>query len=237
MFRDTTPVFEFRGPFGIPVQIGGSLALLVMFYLLMAGSSLMSALVVVVMLVGSIFLHELGHAWASVVQGVPVRRIMLYGGGGFCENTRSAKAREQEFIVAMGPIVNLTLWALGSLGAYSLWQGIIADGSFVQIGQNAAVDPRIPLARHLELFAMINGFLAVFNLLPVQPLDGGKLLHLILLRVTPSETAMKITGSIGLVLSILWIPGMILFYGMGWWILFFIPSIPLHYAMARGQLA
>lgn len=237
MFQDTTPVFEFRGPFGIPVQIGGSLALLVAFYLFIAGSSLMSALVVVAMLVASIFLHELGHAWASEVQGVPVRRIMLYGGGGFCENKRSATAREQEFIVAMGPIVNLTLWALSSLGAYYLWQGIIADGSFVQFGKNTTVDPRITLARYLELFAMINGFLALFNLLPVQPLDGGKLLHLFLLRLAPSEAAMKITGSIGLVLSILWIPGMILFYGMGWWILFFIPSIPLHYAMARGRIA
>ncbi|WP_157705773.1 site-2 protease family protein [Roseovarius faecimaris] len=237
MFQDSTPVFEFRGPLGIPVQIGSSLALLVAFYLFVAGANLFSALIIVMMLLAAIFLHELGHAWASEVQGVPVRRIVLYGGGGFCENKRSATAYEQEFIVVMGPIVNLALWALCSLGAYWLWEGIIADGSFVQIGRNAPIDPRITLAQHLELFAMINGFLAVFNLIPVQPLDGGKLLHLILLRLTHAEAAMKITGRIGLILSVLWIPGLIFFYGMGWWILFFIPSIPLHFAMARGRLA
>ena len=44
-------------------------------------------------------LHEMGHAWGALVQGVPVRRIMLHGGGGFCERARSATAREDELIV------------------------------------------------------------------------------------------------------------------------------------------
>ena len=58
-------------------------------------------------LIGSIYLHELGHAWGCLIQGVPVRRVMIYGGGGFCEPTRSSTRYEQELIVAMGPIVNL----------------------------------------------------------------------------------------------------------------------------------
>lgn len=51
---------------------------------------------------GSIHLHELGHACGNPAQVVPVNRIMLYGGGGFCERTRSATRYEQELIVAMG---------------------------------------------------------------------------------------------------------------------------------------
>ena len=42
------------------------------------------------MVVGSIFLHEMGHAWGCLVQGIPVTRIVMYGGGGLCERSRSA---------------------------------------------------------------------------------------------------------------------------------------------------
>ena len=41
----------------------------------------------------------------------------------------------------------------------------------------------------------------------------------------------------GLVLSILWLPAMAVVYYHYGWVLFFIPSIPAHYRMARGQLA
>ena len=237
MFQDTNPVFEFRGPFGIPVQIGGSIFLLLAFFAYTGSGDIAWTAAFVVMLMASIFLHEMGHAWACLVQGVPVRRVMLYGGGGFCERARSATAPQQEVIVAMGPIVNLVLWALASLASDALWTNVFANASAYTDPTLILSSPQARLAEYLGLFAHINGFLAVFNLLPVQPLDGGKLLHLVMLRLTPQHLAMTITGGIGLVLSILWIPGMLIAFGMGWWLLFFIPSIPLHYGMLRGRLA
>ena len=113
MFGNNTPVYEFRGPLGIPIQIAGSIIVLVLFYVWMAGSDILWALGIVAILLSSILLHELGHGWASEIQGVPVRRIVIHGGGGFCERKRSASAYEQEFIVAMGPIVNLVIWGSG----------------------------------------------------------------------------------------------------------------------------
>lgn len=237
MFQDTNPVFEFRGPFGIPVQIGGSIFLLLAFFAYTGSGDIAWTAAFVVMLMASIFLHEMGHAWACLVQGVPVRRVMLYGGGGFCERARSATAPQQEVIVAMGPIVNLVLWALASLASDALWTNVFANASAYTDPTLILSSPQARLAEYLGLFAHINGFLAVFNLLPVQPLDGGKLLHLVMRRLTPQHVAMTITGGIGLVLSVLWIPGMLIAFGMGWWLLFFIPSIPLHYAMLRGRLA
>jgi len=236
LFQDTNPVFEFRGPFGVPVQIGGSLVLRLACYLYTGGGDIAWPAMFIILLMLSILLHELGHAWASLIQGVPVRRIMLYGGGGFCERARSATAHEQELIVAMGPIVNLVLWALAALASNALWDSLFATASAFSNPELLFNSPKARIAEYLSLFAYINGFLAIFNLIPVQPLDGGKLLHLALLRLTPQHVAMTLTGGIGLVLSVLWVPAMVIAFGLGWWLLFFIPSIPLHYAMMRGQL-
>jgi Zn-dependent protease len=165
------------------------------------------------MLIGSIFLHEVGHAWGCKVQGVPVRRIMIHGGGGFCEHARSPSYEQQELIVAMGPIVNLVIWALASLAAPMMAPGIAQWAVF--------------------WLAWINLFLALFNLLPVHPLDGGKLFQLFLLRFLPAGTATRISGGIGLIIAVLWIPGMVwLYFNIGL-VLFFFPPVRMHLQMLR----
>jgi Zn-dependent protease len=165
------------------------------------------------MLIGSIFLHELGHAWGCRIQGVPVRRIMLHGGGGFCEQSRSASYDQQELIVAMGPIVNLAIWAIASLAVPMVTSGTASWA--------------------LYWLAQINLFLALFNLLPVHPLDGGKLFQLLLLRFLPAPAATRISGGVGLVLAALWIPGMIWLYFNVGLVLFFFPPVRLHLQMLR----
>ena len=215
MFSDTNPIYEFRGPFGVPVQIGSSIIMLVLIFVSFSGTprELFYDLVFVALLVGSIFLHELGHAWGSLIQGVPVRRIMLHGGGGFCERTRSATRHERELIVAMGPIVNLTLWAVASL-----MLPLLPYGNLYWV---------------LETLAWINIFLAVFNLLPVMPLDGGKLFELFLARLLPADLAIRVAGGVGLCLAILWIPMMLFSYLTIGIVLFFFPPIMLHWKMLR----
>lgn len=218
MFNDT-PIFEFRGPWGVPVQIGGTLIFLMLVFVSFNGTprDLAYDLVFFGMVIGSIFLHELGHAWGCLVQGVPVRRVMIYGGGGFCEHARSTSAREDELIVAMGPIVNAVLWAVSSLVAPYV------------------ADPNIHWA--LMSLAWINGVLLVLNLVPVMPLDGGRLFHLLLRRLLPAPQAMRLAGGVGLVMAVLWIPAMLgcfLLFGM---MLLFIPPILVHWRMLRGQTA
>ncbi|MBV1867681.1 MAG: site-2 protease family protein [Marinosulfonomonas sp.] len=165
------------------------------------------------LLIGSIFLHEMGHAWGCLVQGLPVRRIMLYGGGGFCEHARSPSRYEQELIVAMGPIVNLAIWAVASL-----------------------IEPFLPngnLAWAVYMLANINIFLAIFNLLPVHPLDGGKLFQLLLMRFMSPRTATRISGGVGVLIAVIWVPMMIFSYLYLGLVLFFIPPIALHFQMLR----
>jgi Zn-dependent protease len=167
MFGNDTTVFEFKGPFGVRVEIGQSLAMLVLFIALMSGGNIVTGLTFAAMLVLAIFLHEFGHVAGCIWQGVPVRRVMLHGGGGFCEPARATTRHEGELIVAMGPLVNLALWALSSLAFKTILTG------------NLYYSPvMMTIAGYLSMFAFLNLAMFIFNLLPVQPLDGGKLLHL-----------------------------------------------------------
>jgi len=216
MFGTEKPIFEFRGPWGVPIQIGGSLMFLALIFVPLGGSSdmLFYGLISFAMLIASIFLHELGHAWGCLIQGIPVRRIMLFGGGGFCERSASATPYEEELIVAMGPIVNLAIWAVASLLA------------------PAMADPTLAWA--LYWLSQMNLFLALFNLLPVMPLDGGKLFQLALMRFMPPHAATRLAGWVGLFMTVLWIPMMIWVYFTLGFVLFFIPPFALHVQMTRA---
>ena len=214
MFNDKA-IARFRGPWGVPIEIGSSLPLLILIILMANGSPSLFVISFVVVIIASIFLHELGHAWGCIVQGIPVTRVMIYGGGGFCLPARAPSHREDELIVAMGPIVNIALWALASLST-----PLVEGGALSVI---------------LWQIKVVNVALFGLNMLPVQPLDGGKLLHLALLRFMPPLPALKITGFVGLIISILWIPAMVMvWFSLGFFILF-MPKIGLHWAMFRAK--
>ena len=229
-----TPLFSFSGPLGVRVEVGRSLIFLVMILLLLGGGNVGFAVGLITVLLLSVTLHEYGHAWACRVQGVPVRRIMITGGGGFCERAATVTPRQEEFIVMMGPLVNLALWALAGIAQAALIAWITPDPGAARLPSLDTV--RLVLAAHawLGFFGLINLALFLFNLVPVQPLDGGKLLQLGLLRVTDPLTAIRIAGMVGVVFAVLWIPGLVAMWYLLGWVLFFMPSIGLHLQMARA---
>jgi stage IV sporulation protein FB len=209
-------ILRFPGPWGIPIEVGGSLVMLGVLILALNPGEPIWAAGFLAALILSILLHEIGHAWGAIVQGVPVRRIFIYGGGGFCEQARSATARQDELIVAMGPIVNLTIWAAGSLA----------------VPYVAAID--VGLARILSLAATLNLFLALFNLLPLMPLDGGRLFHLLMLRLMQPRAALRVGGAVGLLGAVLWLPLMVVVFLATGFILLFFPDIRMHWRMMRA---
>lgn len=216
MFSDNKVIFEFRGPFGVPVQVGSSFLMLALFIVFMGGgaASLPFQLAFLAMITVSIFLHEMGHAWGCLIQGIPVARIMIHGGGGFCQPAQSPSRHQDEFIVAMGPIMNLGLWAI------------------VSLLMNFTVNPILYWAMYT--FAYLNLFLGVVNLLPVMPLDGGRLLQYMLMRFMGPLMARKVAGGVGVLIALLWIPAMIYFYVYVGFILLFFPSIKMHWVMLRS---
>ena len=219
MFTNDTPIFTFRGPFGVRVEIGASLLILAFIFIQPLNGIKLDNVVYFLLILLAIFLHEFGHAWGTLIQGHSVKRVMIYGGGGFCEGERALPRAQEEFVVAMGPIVNLALWAMASLAAPYL-----QTGSFH------------PVVKYLYWFADINFFLFCLNMIPVQPLDGGKLFYLTLRRWFDRASAIKIAGLIGLIFSILWIPAMIACFVLLGFLLLFMPSIKTHWAMFKGAI-
>ena len=112
-----------------------------------------------VLLGASVLVHELGHCLAARSLGVPVTEVRLYLLGGVSELGRApATAREEAVIAAAGPGLSVVLTVIFALLVGSTDQHTI------------------PWLLLLEL-AFINGIVAVFNLLPALPLDGGRVLR------------------------------------------------------------
>lgn len=120
------------------------------------------AMVAAAMLFVSIILHELGHSLVARHHGVGISSITLFVFGGVSQmKEEPRKAREEFQIAIVGPLISLGLagvfWALGSLGQRA--EGLTATTAV------------------LLYLAGINLLLAVFNMLPVFPLDGGRVLR------------------------------------------------------------
>ena len=108
-------------------------------------------------LLGSILLHELGHALVARRHGVEVERISLWAFGGLAQlEGEAGTPRAEAEIAGVGPAVSLILGAA------------LSGAAFLLTGLPAAI---------VGWAGLINIVLAVFNLIPGAPLDGGRLLH------------------------------------------------------------
>ncbi|MBY4892382.1 site-2 protease family protein [Rhodobacteraceae bacterium N5(2021)] len=226
-------VFTLRGPWRVPIQFDASLLVLaVLFAMLYIDRGIGTAAIAFAMIVLAILMHELGHAAACVAQNVPVRRVVLFGGGGFCEHDARVTPYQTEFIAIAGPLVNLALWAVASLIlplTITPSEPVLINGTWLTPPQGQS-----EITRQLTLFARLNLFLTLFNLVPVLPLDGGRLLHSWLHRFFRGITATKIAGGVGVVLAVAWVPLMFAaFFTFGVVLLYF-PNIMLHWRMLRS---
>jgi Zn-dependent protease/CBS domain-containing protein len=113
------------------------------------------------LLFGSVIVHELSHAVVANQLGESVRRISLFIFGGMAHmNSEPASARNELLIAGVGPLTSLALGAI-------FW--------FVPHVFDLSTWPMWPSV--FEYLGFINVALAVFNLLPGFPLDGGRILR------------------------------------------------------------
>jgi Zn-dependent protease len=175
------PSWRLGSLFGIPIRIHLSFLLLLGFVLLSMNG--LMGLAVVSMLAVSVVVHELGHALVARHLGVPVGGIGLHFFGGAAELKGLARRPGDEIaIAAAGPAVSFALAGVGY--ALATVSGVGAFG----------------------LFAFVNLVLALFNLVPAFPSDGGRILRAVLARkyglVRATDIAVKVgrIACIGLVI-------------------------------------
>lgn len=121
-----------------------------------------TGLVATLLFFASVLLHELSHAAVANRLGQEVRRITLFIFGGMAHLSQEAKDPASEFKIA----------AVGPLTSFVLGGGFL----FLAGGLETASIPPLGLAL-FQYLGFINVALAVFNLLPGFPLDGGRLLR------------------------------------------------------------
>lgn len=182
--------------FGVPIFVHGSLLFLVELALLIAvlnclfgsgegaetAKAFLTYIANVFLVFGCVTLHEFGHILMARAFGVKAQKVILCAVGGVALlETTLFKRPIQTFLVAVaGPMVNVVLLAI--------WQ-VLPD--FFQ----------------WEVFLNINKMLILFNLLPIYPMDGGRVVHAICQWLArndeiPHLRALKWTRSVATVAAI-----------------------------------
>jgi Zn-dependent protease len=154
---------------GVPVHVAPTWFLFAAFVVLTYGPALSGELGTAraytaagsfaLLLLASVLLHEVGHCVVARAFGLPVRSITITFLAGLTEITEPPQTPAREYAVAVvGPMVSLLLAAVGA-GVSPLFE----SGS-------------LPHLLCIGL-AATNGVVALFNLLPGLPLDGGRVLR------------------------------------------------------------
>ena len=121
----------------------------------------------------SLLLHKISHSLVAKTKDIPVEGITLFAFGGVSRTRMDAETPGDEFQIAVvGPLTSLALSGIFALVSY--------------IGGNAGWD--ITITGVAAYLAWIDLVLAIFNLLPGFPLDGGRLFRSTVLRKETYQT-------------------------------------------------
>lgn len=153
------------------------------------------------LLLVSVFIHELAHAVAAKAYGWTTHKIVLNLWGGHTEFDFSKATPGRALVVALaGPLAN---FVLAGLGAVIRWAFMDLNGP-----TSLAMDVALLLS---NIFIWANILLGLFNILPGSPLDGGRLVESIVWKVTGSQEKGTIAaGWAGRVIVVLIVAGFLL---------------------------
>jgi len=123
----------------------------------------------VVIVLGSVLWHELGHAFARKKFGEPYSEISLHGFGGICSGPGRFTRHEQMAVSAAGPVASLLLGGM-------VWM----------IAQTPGAQASFWMHFFVGQMLWVNIGWAILNLLPIFPLDGGRIFEAFMANRKPS---------------------------------------------------
>lgn len=135
----------------------------------------------VLLLFGSLIVHELGHALVARREGIEVKQIDLFLFGGLTQMSRDAESPGEDFKIAIaGPLATVAVILLclavdvALVGVHRLTHAVLFDSDITIT----------PVLLSLSWLLSMNVLLLAFNLVPAFPLDGGRVARSIVWRVT-----------------------------------------------------
>jgi Zn-dependent protease/CBS domain-containing protein len=148
----------------------------------------LKAIVAAAMFFVSIILHELGHSLVARHHGIGIASITLFVFGGVSQmKEEPSQARQELQIAIVGPVISLALAVL-----FGVLSALTATGG----------EPT-PLGVVLSYLAAVNLLVAVFNMLPAFPLDGGRVVRALLwLRSGDAMRATQAAARVGRLLAL-----------------------------------
>lgn len=187
---------------GIPIVLTENwlwfIGLISLFNLFTGGlMSGINTVLVIAFLACFVILHELGHSLTALQFGAKTNAISLSFLGGTAQMSEAGCYK----LIAQ-PAKALLVWAAGPAVSMGLYFALKALAGFL---------PGIYLSDGAMYLARLNMALAIFNLMPVYPLDGGGILYCLMRFVFSKSVAIRITSVVGIIGSIVFIVAAIYF--------------------------
>jgi Zn-dependent protease/predicted transcriptional regulator len=154
----------------------------------------MTAIATGVLFFAAIIAHELAHSLVAKSRGLPVKSITLFALGGVSQIEKDAEDAKTEFLVAIvGPITSFVI-------------GAILLALSTALGWSPMTTANTPVLAMMVWLGYINVVLAVFNLVPGFPLDGGRVLRSIVWWMTKDAVrSTRIAARVGQTIAIFFI--------------------------------
>lgn len=212
-------VIQIARVFGIPVQLHWTFGLLIIAgaYFAYAQSwhwlETAWAAGLVLVLFTCVVLHEFGHALTARRFGVDTRDIILSPIGGVARLDHLPEHPYQEFLVAVaGPMVNLGIAVVPLPYLFANTDTRRQILNFFDRNSNAFFVDLSPFDDFLIGIFLLNVILAIFNLLPAFPMDGGRILRALLSWRLGRMKATRIAAFVGQILAVAFVA-----YGFWQW--------------------
>jgi Zn-dependent protease len=166
------------------------------------GVAYVTTVVTVLVLFGSLIVHELGHALVARREGIEVRRVDLFLFGGLTQLSRDAISPAEDFkIAAAGPLATFGFVLLclaidlAIVGPHRLLEAALLNTTKV---------PITPVLLSLSWLLFWNVLLLFFNLVPAFPLDGGRIARSVVWRLTgDKQRGTRVAAKLGQVFAVL----------------------------------